>query len=57
MWGMCSTESSNNRAELVASAGAFVAEGGERAEQCGVVPADRNYVAWCVCLGGLLQQM
>lgn len=51
---MCSTEFSNNRAELVASAGAFVAEGGDRAE---LVPADRNYVAWCVCLGGLLQQM
>lgn len=54
---MCSSESSNNRVEIVASAGAFVAEGGDRTEQCGVVPADRNYVAWCVCLGGLLQQM
>lgn len=57
LWGMCSTESSNNRVELVASAGAFVTEGGERAEQRGVVPADRNYVAWCVCFRGLLQQM
>lgn len=54
---MCSTESSNNRVELVASAGAFVTVGGERAEQRGVVPADRNYVAWCVCFRGLLQQI
>ena len=51
---MCSTESSNNRAELAASAGAFVAEGTARAEQCGMVPADREitlYVmsVWEVC--------
>lgn len=31
LWGTCSTESSNNRAELAASAGAFVAEGTARA--------------------------